>query len=279
MKKVKDLVSVIISTKNSSKTLVRCLNSIIDQSYRQIEILIIDNNSSDNTKVISKKYNIKVFNHGFERSSQRNFGAKLAKGNYLYFVDSDFILNKKVITECIYKIKDYDAIVVHNSPDIRISWIAKIRKFEVDMYKYDLTYSAARFFKKNVFFDIGGYNEKLIAGEDYDLQNKLNKKEYKTGFIESENLHIGEPRSLLKHMLKYYYYGKDFVNYKEYNNLESKKQLSFIRLPYLKNWKKFIFHPGLGICFLCYHTIKFIFGGLGYFSVKFLFKIKKYSQK
>ena len=259
------LVSVIITTKNSSNTLNRCLKSIKNQSYQNTEIIVIDNNSTDNTKEIAKKYTKLIFNKGPERSAQRNFGARKSKGVYLYIVDSDFVLDSSVVKECVEEAKKgFDAVVVHNSPDTSVSWIAKIRKFEVDMYKYDISHSAARFFKRKTFFDIKGYNEKVIAGEDYDLQNKLSRQKYKTGFINSEALHLGEPKHFFSHMRKYYEYGKDFVNYKKDNEEESKKQLGFFRPVYFKNLGKFFTNPILGTGFILYHTCKFGFGGTGY---------------
>lgn len=259
------LVSIIVPTKNSAEFLKDCLKSIKNQTYKNIELIVIDNNSTDNTKEIAKKFTDKVFNKGHERSSQRNFGARQARGEYVYMVDSDFILESKIVEQCLSTIKEgYNTIVVHNTPDPTISWIAKVRKFEVDMYKYDLVYSAARFFKKSIFLNIGGYNEKITAGEDYDIQNRLNKKGYNTGFISAEAIHSGEPVNFWKHMKKYYNYGKDFVNYKEYNKKESRMQLAFVRPVYLKHWKRFFRHPILGISFIIYNFFKFGFGGIGY---------------
>jgi probable beta-1,3-galactosyltransferase len=56
------LVSVIIPTYNSSRTLEKCLKSIKNQTYKNIEIIVVDNNSIDNTKEIAKKYTGKVYN-------------------------------------------------------------------------------------------------------------------------------------------------------------------------------------------------------------------------
>jgi glycosyltransferase involved in cell wall biosynthesis len=241
---IKPLVSVVIPTKNSSRFLVRCLDSINHQTYKNIEIIVVDNNSTDDTKEIAKRYTKKVYNHGPERSAQTNFGVKQSIGEYVYKVDSDFVLEKDVILQCIGEVeKGFDAVVVHNTPDETISWIAKIRKFEVDMYKYDITHSAARFLKKTVYEAIGGNSEHITAAEDYDFQNKLNKAGYKTGFIHAEAIHLGEPTHFLPHMKKFYWYGKDMVHYEAQNKAESKTQLAFIRPVYIKNWRKFITHP------------------------------------
>jgi glycosyltransferase involved in cell wall biosynthesis len=259
------LVSVIVPTYNSSEHLEMCLQSVGEQTYRNIELVVVDNNSGDNTKEVARRFTSKVFNKGPERSAQVNYGVERATGEYIYKIDSDFVLDRNVVQQCIDEIqKGFDAVVVHNSPDVRVSWIAKIRKFEVDMYKYDITHSSARFVKKDVYEKIGGFNSKITAGEDYDFQNKLNRGGYKTGFVEAEALHLGEPKRFWSHMKKYYDYGKDFVNYQQENKKESKQQLCFVRSVYLKHWKQFVQHPILANKFIFYNICKFGFGGIGF---------------
>lgn len=260
------LVSVIVPTKNSSSTLEACLQSIKNQTYKDTEIIVVDNFSTDNTPEIAKKYADKFLQIGPERSAQVNFGVENSIGECVYKVDSDFVLDKKVIEECVDKYKmGFDAVVVHNSPDVRVSWIAKIRKFEVDMYKYDLTHSSARFVKKEIYEKIGGFNSAVTAGEDYDFQNKLNRAGVKTGFVNAEALHLGEPRKIIPHLYKYYQYGRDFVHYAKVTTGEEKDgQLGFIRPVYIKNWRKFLQQPILGLSFMVYHVAKYFAGGLGF---------------
>jgi len=262
-------VSVIVPTLNSASVLEQCLKSIAEQTYKNIELIVVDNHSTDATQEIAKKYTPHVYTKGPERSAQVNYGVEKAHGEYVYKVDSDFILDKKVVEECVAKAGEgFEAVVVHNTPDTRVSYIAKIRKFEVDMYKGDLDHSSARFVKKSVYQKIGGFNSKITAGEDYDFQNKLNRAGVKTGFTRTEALHLGEPKHLWPHMKKYYDYGKDFVNYQQANQAESKTQLGFIRPVYKKNWRKFLRQPGWALCFILYNICKFAFGGAGYAAGK-----------
>jgi glycosyltransferase involved in cell wall biosynthesis len=72
----KPLVSVIIPTKNSSKTLTRCLDSLKNQVYKNTEIIIVDNYSTDNTLEIAKLYTNNVYSFSPERSSQINYGVR-----------------------------------------------------------------------------------------------------------------------------------------------------------------------------------------------------------
>lgn len=235
---------------------------------------MVDNYSTDSTATIAKEYTSKVFSRGPERSAQVNFGVTKARGEYVYKVDSDFILEPDVVWQCIAKAEEgYDAVVVHNTPDESISWIAKVRKFEVDMYKYNLTHSSARFVKKSVYQAVGGFSENITAGEDYDFQNKLNRAGYRTGFIDAEALHLGEPKNIWPHMKKYYAYGKDFIHYQSYNMAEARTQLNFFRNVYFKNWKKFAKQPFLGASFVLYNIAKYSFGATGYCHSKLQTKL------
>lgn len=263
------LVSVIVPTKNSQELLEQCLSSIAKQSYSNIELIIVDNHSTDRTEEISRQYTKHFYTQGPERSAQVNYGVKKAQGEYVYKVDSDFVLDPQVVAQCVQEAaKGFDAVVVHNTPDIRVSWIAKIRKFEVDMYKYDLTHSSARFVRKEVYEAIGGFNPAITAGEDYDFQNKLNRGGYRTGFVDAEALHLGEPKSLWRHLKKYYDYGKDFRHYAQENADESKQQLGFLRGVYVRNWKKFLRQPLMGLAFILYNLAKYGFGGAGFLAGK-----------
>lgn len=263
------LVSVIVPTKNSATFLAACLESIKRQTYGAIELIIVDNHSTDHTQEIARRYSTKVYEWGPERSAQVNFGVRQATGEYVYKVDSDFVLAPTVVEECVREVVNgKDAVVVHNSPDVRVSWIARVRKFEVDMYKYDITHSSARFLTKRVFLSIGGFDETITAGEDYDFQNRLNAGRYKTGFVSAEALHLGEPTSLREHMWKYFVYGMDFVAYADRNPAASGAQLGFFRKVYLRNWRKFARHPLRASAFIAYNCCKFAFGGAGFLAGK-----------
>src|SRR5258708_40211689 len=93
----KPLVTVVVPTKNSAVTLDACLESIVKQTYRHIELIVVDNKSSDTTKDIAKVYTTSVFDKGPERSAQRNFGAVKGKGEVLVFIDSDMILSPHIV--------------------------------------------------------------------------------------------------------------------------------------------------------------------------------------
>ncbi len=99
------VISVIVTTRNEERNIENCLKSIKSQTFPQekIEIIVVDNNSTDRTVKIAKRYTDKIYNIGPERSAQLNFGVKLAKGTYILFPDADMILSENVISECVEK--------------------------------------------------------------------------------------------------------------------------------------------------------------------------------
>lgn len=259
------LVSIIVTTRNSAQYLRRCLASIKRQTYKRIEIIVVDNFSTDSTKAIAVAYADLVVQGGPERSAQMNRGAALARGSYLFRVDADFELERTVVEECVSLCRaGADAVVVHNTADASVGLLARIRKFEVDMYKYSLNHTAARFMDRELFRRVGGLRADVTAGEDYDLQNRLRSSGANIVWAKAEAVHLGEPVRLAPLLRKYFFYGVDFVHYRRYNRSESHTQLAFVRRDYISNWRSFVRHPVLGGLFVGYHIAKFAAGGLGY---------------
>jgi glycosyltransferase involved in cell wall biosynthesis len=170
-------VSIIIPTKNNAATLKDCLKSIINQDYKNIEILVIDNQSDDQTQSIAKHYTEKIFNQGSERSAQRNFGAKKAKGEFLLFIDADMILERSVIAACVKKIiaePNLAGLIIPERSEGTSFW-ARCRGLERPFYVGNDLIEAPRFFPTEKFKQTGGYDENLVSGEDWDLAQRVKK--------------------------------------------------------------------------------------------------------
>ena len=92
---MKPLISVIIPVYNREKYLHKCVNSVLTQTYANLEILLIDDGSTDNSRKILDDYAVKdsrvkvIYKNNGGVSSARNYGLKFAKGEYIGFVDSD----------------------------------------------------------------------------------------------------------------------------------------------------------------------------------------------
>lgn len=208
------LVSVIIPTFNSGKPLEPCLKSIQNQSYNNIELIIVDAFSKDNTQRIAENFNAKIFLLAAERSPARNFGAKQAMGRFLFFIDSDMELASSVVEECVSMCahKDVDAAIIPEEA-VGASFLAKCKKLEKMMRWREVYFEAPRFFRKEVFEFIGGYDENLVIGEDFELTQRLRNAEFSIGRCEAIIKHHEENISLKKLVTKLYYYGKTLPIY------------------------------------------------------------------
>lgn len=239
------LVSVIITTKNSSRTLDRCLKSIADQTYKPIEIIVVDNNSTDNTKEIARKYTRLVFNHGPERSAQRNFGAKKAKGKYLLIHDSDIYFHNQSVQECVELAEKTQckAIIL---PEISIGegYWSKVKAYERSFYLGNDLIEAARFFDKKAYHQVGGYDENLTGPEDWDLTIRFRSNGLLICRTTKFLLHDENRLDMIGASKKKSYYAKSFKLYKLKHPYMSKKQFMIrYRFPLSKVLKKGLAHP------------------------------------
>ena len=118
------VVSVIVPVYNVEKYLNRCINSIINQTYKELEIILVDDGSTDNCSVLcdewaEKDIRIKVIhkeNAGLGYA--RNSGIEVATGEYICFFDSDDYIESETIEECYLMAKNENADIVcfgHNS--------------------------------------------------------------------------------------------------------------------------------------------------------------------
>lgn len=232
-----------------------------------MEIIVVDKKSNDRTVEMARNFGVRVYViDAKERCTQMNFGVKNARGEFVYFVGSDFILEPAIIKEAVEKcvVEGFDAVCIHNTSDPNTSFWARVRKLERDCYAGDELNVAARFFRKEVFEKIGGFDEKLVAAEDYDLHNRLLQYGCRVGEIESKEVHIGEPRTLLELARRHYYYGKTIKMFLMENPRRGMKQLGPIRPAFLINAKEFVGHPLLTVGFIVYQTVRYFAAGLGF---------------
>lgn len=131
----KPLVSITIPTFNSAKTLEKTLRSLRLQSYKQIEIIVADGFSTDETLVIAKKYKAKIC-FGRELAKARNVAQKKAKGKYIFQLDSDQFIAKDIIAKCVEvcEKKKYDALVLNERSLVRKNaFIEKLLSYDKEV--------------------------------------------------------------------------------------------------------------------------------------------------
>jgi glycosyltransferase involved in cell wall biosynthesis len=175
-------LSVVIPTFNSEKTIERCLDSLVSQSFRDFEICIIDGNSSDLTLAKVCKYMgfFKRINILIEPDNgvydAMNKGVDLAKGQWLYFLGSDDRVFDMNVFADIFKSaipKRYGLVYgdVYISDDT--SWSKADRvydgKFDIEKLLSKNVCHQSIFYRKNLFKKLGKYNLKYPVTADWDL--------------------------------------------------------------------------------------------------------------
>lgn len=268
-----ELVSVIITSKNEGDVIGNLLGSITKQTYKNIETILVDNYSTDNTLKIAKKFGIKSYAFGPERSAQRNFGAKKAKGEYLFFLDADMELSPKVIEDCVrvVTLNNVSAVVISEESIADDFW-GKVKAYERSFYNEtgDLITDAARFFKRDVFFEVGGYDETITGPEDWDLAETVRKRGYKIGRSKERVYHYEQEISLQGLFKKKFYYGLSAHKYlkKQKIGVFSQKTIYFLRPVFYKNWKKLLKHPFYSLLLFFMLFVELIAGSLGFLAGK-----------
>ncbi len=265
------LVSAVIPTYNSASTLSKCLESIKSQTYENIEIIVVDNNSTDDTKKIAKKFTKSVHNKGPERSAQRNYAVTLAKGKYVIIIDSDMELNEAVIAECVAEFSDQKVVgVIIPEESFGAGFWAQCKKLERSFYVGVPWMEAARAFRKTTYLKVGGYDEQMVSGEDWDLSQRV-EIEGKIGRVYSFILHNEGNLKLIKTLKKKYYYARKFSSYKtktHHSNVNLQTgPITRYKLFFSKP-KKLFEKPIVGIGMLFMKTAEFSVGAFGILRMK-----------
>lgn len=265
------LVSAIVTTRNNHATLEACLQSIKDQSYPDIEIVVVDNGSTDDTKDIARRFTNKVYDKGPERSTQRNYAVEKAKGEYVIIIDSDMELSSKVIEACVDTAEADKAVagVIIPEESFGEGFWAQCKKLERSFYVGVDWMEAARFYRRATYRQLGGYNEDLVSGEDWDLSQRA-AATGRLARVEPYIYHNEGRLKLAKTLGKKYYYAKQFAKYVAANRGQQTGQNLSNQTGPLTRYKLFFSKPaklfrnplhGVGMLFM--KTCEFGVGAAG----------------
>lgn len=214
--RVRNRVSVIVPTRNSVRTIEYCLQSVRSQSYPDVEIVLVDNRSTDGTCQVATSLADRVITAGPERSTQRNIGAAASTGEFIIFLDSDMVASAALAGEVVGELSRHpglDALVIPERSIGKGFW-AKCRILEKQLYVGDPDMEAARAFRFSAFDRVGGYDEALQAGgEDWDLPDRLAEAGRLIGRVRSEVVHDEGRLSLRADLRKKFYYGRSLGRY------------------------------------------------------------------
>ena len=245
------LVSIIIPTRNSGELLENCLKSVRQQTYKNIEVIVVDGKSTDNTINLAKKYKCKIYffspkvkKGAFDASFKRNYGAKKANGEYIYWLDADMELPKSLIEEAVGLCEDGADAVILPEDSFGIGIWAQAKNLERRCYWGDNTVECPRFFERSIWNSIGGLDESLGAGgDDLDIHQKVLEKGCKVGRTKSIVMHNEGNLKLSKLIKKHFMYGRDTLKYFYKRPKAGIVSYFPVRMAYIRNYKLLLSHP------------------------------------
>jgi len=181
-------VSIIIPTHNSEKYLEECIESALNQTYQDIEIIAVDDGSTDNSLEILKKYSdkIKIITmKSCTLPAALNQGLKIAKGEWIKRLDSDDVLYPNAVENLVSvgkNIEDKKITMLYGNIDV-ISSTGEIKNkriepnynnlevfdFNVILLDHMIAGPASSLIHKSTFEEYGVYDGSLKTGEDYEL--------------------------------------------------------------------------------------------------------------
>ena len=192
-------ISVIIPVYNGQATLQQCLDSVLDQTYDNYELIVVDNNSSDNTKQIIQDFAAKdqrikyVFEKKQSRGTARNTGVKNSQGDIIAMTDSDCVVSKDWLEIISKPIREQAELIVqgNDSDIIGNYWTNMEQKFRQEFIarqiyenKY-INYLDTKNFciNKQVLKNLNLFNTNIKNLEDYELKIRIIKENYKIFFL------------------------------------------------------------------------------------------------
>lgn len=268
----KPLVSIVIPTYNSERTLPLCLSSIKRQTYVDIEVIVVDNFSKDRTVEVARSYDASVIKVRGERTKAKNLGLKRAGGSYVLFIDSDMELMPEVVEECVKLAESSPKIagVVIPERSIGNNYWARVRDFERSFY-IETPIETPRFFRRDLVLLVGGYDEDVIFYEEATLPYRLERLGYRVrARINSCILHHEEDFSLITWLRKKYYYGKSAKTYVrryggEYMDYLKAQINPAYRFKLFFTNENFWRAPHLALGVIALKTLEYFASALGYF--------------
>jgi len=187
---LKPYFSIIIPAFNRAHFLKETLDSCLQQVFRQFEVIVVDDGSTDNTENVIEKYlEDKRFSYYYKknegRSIARNFGATVAKGEYLKFLDSDDVLLPEYLEKCYNYIEtNQDVRFLHTGHFIKNEkenvFLAKKLNYQGNVYRKlwfrnDIALCTT-VISADLFFEAGGFRPGLEAMEDWEFWIRISKK-------------------------------------------------------------------------------------------------------
>lgn len=176
-------VTVVLPTYNEQRDVSKCLSSLFSQSYNNLEIIVVDDGSTDNSISEIKKFPVKIYKQSHQGPAKaRNLGASKARGEILVFIDADMTFDKFFIEKLVRPILENKIIGTFSREEYVSNWenswsrcwnINKnLRENKMLSSNYPDTQLVFRAILKSKFNEVGGFDS-IGYNDDWTLSQKL----------------------------------------------------------------------------------------------------------
>lgn len=194
-------VTVVIGTYNRADLLPVAINSVLDQTYQDWELLVVDNGSTDHTKLLATSYTDRRIRYVVNEkptgscAAPRNIGSQMAKGKYIAFLDDDDVWYPEKLQICMRELESnpYAALVCHAEKVVYGGGLGTVRAcgpwsrdiYNRLLYEGNCLSPGGVVIKKEVLVEIGGFDvrEEYLGCDDYDLWIRLARNGSRFHFI------------------------------------------------------------------------------------------------
>jgi len=210
-------VSLIIPAKNEEANIEKCLNGIesLDFDQKKLEVIVVDNNSTDNTSTIAKAKGAKVIQIKQGTIGElRNRGAEIARGEIFAFIDADCVPDKNWLKNAIYALGSKDVAAVGSKPAIPetgTTWVERTwstMKQIPEVCETTWLSSCNFIVKRSVFETVNGFDPTLSTCEDADIGYRISRKYKMINDPRVRIIHLGEPKTIKEFFDKERWHGE-----------------------------------------------------------------------
>lgn len=232
------LVSVVVPTRNNGRTIRACLQSVRDQSYPRIELIVVDNHSSDETLTVATEFADLAVTGGPERSAQRNLGISKSEGQWVLWLDSDMVLPPRSVELAVSTATASGATGVA-LPERTVGdgfWTA-CRALERECYLNQPWLHNPRLVRRDYLLGDGGFHLAMSGPEDADLRLRM-RSEGRGIELAPIVVDHDEGRLTVADVLrKRYYYGRSIPAFAGQHDGAVGAQGRAVLKSYVVNWR------------------------------------------
>ncbi len=240
----KDSVTVVVPTRNNRRTIEACLGSIVDQTHPDVELIVVDNHSTDGTPDLAGRFTDRVITAGPERSAQRNAGIRAATSEWVLWIDSDMVLPPRTIAVAVDTARATGATGIA-LPERTIGegfWTA-CRALERECYLDDPWLHNPRLVRRDYLLGEGAFHLDMSGPEDADLRMKMRSS---GAGIELAPIIIDHDEGRLTLgdvMRKRYYYGRSIPAFADEHEGAVQAQGRAVLKSYVRNHRRLLTDP------------------------------------